>query len=75
MCKQESERRYKGGWGVLARIDWFVGRCEGRPLGMIFPSVIDAPDPEEVADANPAYADWLSRRLRAVWPPERAASP
>jgi hypothetical protein len=73
VCIQESEWRYKNGWGVLACADWFAGLCEGKPLGIIFPYLINLARPEDVVDVNAAYADWLTQRVRALWPPEKSA--
>jgi len=73
VCKQEAEWKYKNGWGILACAGWFAGSCDGHPLGVIFPSVGDVRRPGDVADVNATYADWLTKRIRALWPPEKSA--
>jgi hypothetical protein len=67
-CTQQAEWRFKDGWGVLARADWFSGTCEGEPLDVDPPSVGVLRPKGRGLDEDEGYNQWVRTRLREVWP-------
>ncbi len=61
-CDQQAEWRFKDGWGVLARADWFSGTCDGEPLDVAPPSVGDRPLKGRGTDEDERYNQWVRTR-------------
>ena len=69
-CQQQAEWRYKDGWGVLACADWFTGKCEGLPLDVAPPSVVDTRPRGRGFNEEENFNTWVKTRLRELWPLE-----